>query len=358
MAENENSSRDDFAAAFDAATPTPEAAPAPVEVIATPEPIGESVEAREARVRDEKGRFAAKIGDKAHETPPKEVEAPKVEAKVTPPSEPTPTPEPVKADIPPPRSLAAPLREAWKKLDATEREYLLKREGEVTRVHSEAQQYRQVAEKYKEITSPYEPLFRAEGVDTMQGINNLMRATAVLATGAPQAKADLIANLIQRYGVDIQQLDARLSGQAMPQAQHQPTYSPEMIAQQAQEAVRRELAQYQQQAAQRTAAQQLEAFQATEPEFFDDLKEDMGKLLETGFAKDYNDAYAKAQLLNPVVARIVEQRRAAASSSGVHRAQAAASSVRGQPTAGGPAPSGGSTSDDVARAWAAVEGRR
>jgi hypothetical protein len=357
MAENENSSRDDFAAAFDAVEPTPEPAPAPVEVIATPEPIGESAEAKEARVRDEKGRFAPKIGDKAPEPTPKVVEAPKVEAKVTPPAEPTPTPEPVKADIPPPRSLAAPLREAWKKLDATEREYLLKREGETARVHSESQQYRQVAEKYKEIVTPYEPLFRAEGVDTMQGINNLMRATAVLATGAPQAKADLIANLIQRYGVDIQQLDARLSGQAMPQAQ-QPTYSPEMIAQQAQEAVRRELQQYQQQAAQKTAAQQLEAFQATEPEFFEDLKEDMGKLLETGFAKDYNDAYSKAQLLNPVVARIIEQRRAAASSSGVHRAQAAASSVRGQPTAGGPAPSGGSTSDDVARAWAAVEGRR
>ena len=354
MAENENSSKDDIAAAFDAVAPTPEPVAAP-DVVVAPEPIGESVEAKEARARDEKGRFASKIGDKEPE-PPKVVEAPKVEAKVTPPAEPPPTPEIPKPEMHAPKSLAAPLREAWKKLDATEREYLLKREGEVTRVHNEAQQHRQMAEKYREITAPYEPLFRAEDVDTLQGIGNLMRATAVLATGAPQAKADLIANLIQRYGVDIQQLDARLSGQAAPHAQ--PTYSPEMIAQQAQEAVRRELAQYQQQAAQRTAAQQLEAFQATDPEFFDDLKDDMSRLLETGFAKDYNDAYSKAQLLNPGVARVLEQRKAAASSSGVQRAQAAASSVRGQPTAGAPASSGGNTADDVAKAWAAVEGRR
>jgi hypothetical protein len=355
----DNDTRSDIAAAFDAVEKPAEAAPepAPVEVIATPEPIGETAEAKADRIRDEKGRFAPKIGEGLEKPTPKVVEPPKVEAKVAPPAEPTPTPEIPKAERLPPKSLPAPLREAWKKLDDVEKDYLLKREGETARVHSEAQQYRQVAEKYKEIVTPYEPLFRAEGVDTMQGINNLMRATAVLATGAPQAKADLIANLIQRYGVDIQQLDARLSGQAMPQAQ-QPAYDPGMVAREAAEAVRRELAQYQQQAAQRTAAEQLAAFEATEPEFFDDLRDDMSRLLETGFAKDYNDAYTKAQLLNPTVARVLEQRKAAAASSGVHRAQVAASSVRGQPTAGGPAPSGGTTADDIAKAWAAVEGRR
>ena len=73
MAENETSSKDDIAAAFDAATPTPEPVEAPPDVVVATEPIGETSEAKEARLRDEKGRFAAKIGESQKEPTPKVV---------------------------------------------------------------------------------------------------------------------------------------------------------------------------------------------------------------------------------------------------------------------------------------------
>jgi hypothetical protein len=354
MAENDSNPRDDVAAAYDAAvaateTPAPEVAPT---VVATPDPVGESAEAKEARIRDEKGRFATKIGDKA--SPPKVEEAPKVEVKDKAPAEPTPTPEAPKPERQVPRSLPAPLREAWKKLDDVERDYLIKREGEVVRITQESSQARQSHEKFKEAISPYEQLFRSEGVEPLQGISNLMRTTAALATGAPQTKASIVANIIKTYGVDIATLDALLSGATAPTPQ---AYDPGMVARQAQEAVRRELAQYQQESARKTAAQQLAAFEATEPEFFDDLRDDMSRLLESGFAKDYNDAYSKAQLLNPTVARVIDQRRAAANQGSTQRAREAASSIKAQPATGVESTADRGVYGAVEDAWNKAQGR-
>ena len=351
--------RADLEAAFDKVEQANTPAPEPVqESLAIPDaPIGDNSvdEVAAQKARDEKGRFS-KIGEKAPEPTPKVVEKP-VEQKVAPsPSAPPPTPEVALPKIAPPRSLKATTREGWQKLPREMQEDIAVWDRETLKTKSEAQQAMQMASTFKETIGPYEHLFRAEGVDPMTGINNLMRTTAALATGPQQTKAGIIANLIKTYGVDIQTLDSLLSGQGMPAQSAQPTYDPGLVARQAQEAVRRELQQYQQQSAQRTAQQQLEAFQATEPEFFDDLRDDMSRLLESGFAKDYNDAYSKAQLLNPTVARVVEQRKAAASVSGVQRAQAAASSVRGQPAVGVAASPERDRRGDLEDAWNKIHG--
>jgi hypothetical protein len=356
MDNEDTSRRADLEAAFDKveqAQATPEPAQ---EVIAVPDaPIGDKAtdDAASQKARDEKGRFAPKIGDKAPE-PPKEVAPVKVEAKPAAPSAPPPITEVAQPKIAPPRSLKATTREGWAKLPREMQEDIAVWDRETLKTKSEAAQAMQMASSFKEAISPYEHLFRAEGVEPMQGIGNLMRTTAALATGAPQTKASIVAGIIKTYGVDIATLDALLSGQAAPQAQ--PSYDPGMVARQAQEAVRQELAQYQQRAAQTTAASQLEAFEATEPEFFDDLRDDMARLLESGFAKDYNDAYSKAQLLNPTVARVVEQRKAAASANGVQRAQAAASSVRGQPAIGVAASPERDRRGDLEDAWNKIHG--
>ena len=357
MDDNDNSRRADLEAAFDKVEQA-QATPEPVqEVVATPDsPIGdkpeESAEAKKAR--DEKGRFAPKIGEKASE-PQKEVETVKVAEKPASPSAPPPTTEVTPPKIAPPRSLKATTREGWAKLPREMQEDIAVWDRETLKTKSEAAQAMQMASTFKETIAPFEHLFRAEGVEPLQGIGNLMRTTAALATGAPQTKASIVAGIIKTYGVDIATLDALLSGQAPSQPQ-QPAYDPGMVAREAQEAVKRELQQYQQRAAQTTAASQLEAFEATEPEFFDDLRDDMARLLESGFAKDYNDAYSKAQLLNPTVARVVEQRKAAASANGVQRAQAAASSVRGQPAVGIAASPERDRRGDLEDAWNKIHG--
>jgi hypothetical protein len=213
----------------------------------------------------------------------------------------------------------------------------------------------QFREQYQQHIGPFEQVFRQQGVEPLQGLNNIVRAAVPLYTGSAQDRVGVIAGLIRDFKVDIGMLDSALSGQAIPQ-QAQPAYDPGMIARQAQEAVKRELQQYQQQAAQRTAAEQLSAFEATEPEFFDDLRDDMSRLLESGFAKDYNDAYNKAQLLNPTVARVIEQRKAAASVNGAQRAQAAASSVKAQPAIGIAATQERDRRGDLEDAWNKIHG--
>jgi hypothetical protein len=350
--------RADLEAAFDkveqASAPTPE----PIqESVAIPDaPIGDKAEDEAAaqKARDDKGRFA-KIGDKSPESTPKVVEAKPVEAKVVTPAIPTPTPESTLPKIAPPRSLKATTREGWQKLPREMQEDIAVWDRETLKTKSEAAQAMQFREQYQQHIGPFEQVFRQQGVEPLQGLNNIVRAAVPLYTGSAQDRVGVIAGLIRDFKVDIGMLDSALSGQAIPQ-QAQPAYDPGMIARQAQEAVKRELQQYQQQAAQRTAAEQLSAFEATEPEFFDDLRDDMSRLLESGFAKDYNDAYNKAQLLNPTVARVIEQRKAAASVNGAQRAQAAASSVKAQPAIGIAATQERDRRGDLEDAWNKIHG--
>lgn len=354
--------RADLEAAFDKVAQASEPAPEPVqESLAIPDaPIGDKPvdDAAAQKARDEKGRFA-KIGEGPREPTPKvaekAAEKPVEQVKVEAPSAPTPTPEVAQPKISPPRSLRVTAREAWQKLPREMQEDIAVWDRETLKTKSEAAQAMQFREQYQQTIGPVEQVFRSRGVDPLQGMGSIVRDAIPLYVGSPQEKVSVIANAIKNFGIDIAMLDAALSGQAMPQSQ-QPAYDPGLVARQAQEAVRRELAQYQQQAAQKTAAQQLEAFQATEPEFFDDLKDDMARLLDSGFAKDYNDAYAKAQLLNPSVSRVLEQRKAAASSNGVQRAQAAASSVKAQPAIGiAPSPER-DRRGDLEDAWNRVHG--
>jgi hypothetical protein len=331
MAENDNT-RDDVAAAYDAAvaaTETPAPAPEvqPDVVVATPTPVGESDEAKAARLRDEKGRFATKIGDKS--PPPKVEEAPKAEAKPTAPSEPTPNPEASKPERQVPRSLPAPLREAWKKLDDVERDYLIKREGEVVRIHNESAQARQAAERLNnEIVTPYSQMFRSEGVEPIQGLKNLATAYATVMSGSPDQRVDVIARLIQAGKVDIALLDARLSGQgALPQqAYRQP--DPSQFRDPRLDALL-------EQQSQRTRQQAAEAVSEVEnEEFFDDLRDNMAKLLDAGLVTTAREAYDRAAMFHPGVARVMEQRRAAASIGSTQRAREAASSIKAQPATG------------------------
>src|SRR5512137_541347 len=95
--------RSDVAAAWDSVTKEAEAAPEPVAEVAVPAaPVGrpsEDTQATDTRARDEKGRFAAKIGDAPKEAKPpveEKVEAPAEPPKVEAKEEPKPPAEPPK----------------------------------------------------------------------------------------------------------------------------------------------------------------------------------------------------------------------------------------------------------------------
>lgn len=357
----ETSLKEDITAAFDKMeqeAPEPAAAPAPapepeqLSIVVPETPIGEPPEQPEAKDkdRDEKGRFVKQEAKPAE--PVKAPEQPKVEA----PKPAAPVPEkPPQKEVQAPKSMAAPLREAWKNLDQTARDYLLKREGEIARLNNETTEARKHYDAFRNTFQPFEPLFRAEGVDVLTGLGNLTRAVAVLATGNQDAKADLMANLIQRYGVDIQRLDSRLAGQAtqtqMPQYQ-QPSYTlpPDQFRDPRVDAM---LQQANARLEQQAAAQLSEV---ENNEFYEDVRDTMADILEVaskrGIDMGAEEAYNRAIALDPYVSKVIEQRKNAATAETTQRSMVAASSVRGQPTAAPNVSKQGQTlRDDIEAAW-------
>jgi hypothetical protein len=365
----ESSLKDDIAAAFDAAEPNKDGpvidAPAvkdtPQDSI-EPSPIGDKADADAAqRARDDKGRFA-KIGEQPalKVTPPKEGEVKPPEEKAPEAAKPVETAPPEVVKVKPPASWKPTAREGWDKVPADIQQEVIRRERETAIALQETAEARRTHEAFKQLTSPYQPLFQAEGVDPIQGVGNLLRTTAMLATGPQGTKAQIVAGIIRTYGVDLETLGALLQGQPAP-ASAQPTAPPRDPRVDQLLAEVNQAKQFKQQQLEQQAMSAIEQIQ--QEEFFNDVREDMADILEVaarrGLQMSAKDAYNRAIAIHPEVSRVLEQRRAAANSNGsTQRAMAASSSVKGSPTAAPIAPSGQSLQDDIAAAWDRVAGRK
>lgn len=349
MADNE-AGPDDVAADVAAAIEKLDKPPEPVAEVVASEPVGEVKEtAAEAKARDEKGRFA-KIGEGPKEPTPKEATPLKAEVKAEPPAAPPPNPEPVKPRFKAPSSLRPTSREAWDKVPPEVQEDIERVDREVRKVMQESAQARSFHERYqKEIYQPHEQVFRQEGVDPITGTASLVNTYATLRNpNTPhQIKAQTIANLIRMSGTPIDVLDATLSGQPAPQTSQQPAYDPAYIDRRAEQAAMAVIEKMKAQTYESQAQKAYEDFMADPPEFFEDVQADMEKLLRSGIATDYKDAYSKAADWNPSVKRVLEQRKAAANQGSTQRAVAAASSVKATPASVAPVITGGSIEDDV-----------
>ena len=85
-------------------------------------------------------------------------------------------------------------------------------ETEITRTLQETAQARQFAQAVQQTFSPYEGMARAQGMDAMGLAASAMQTVAVLQMGAPQQKAQALAQVIRAYGVDVNELAAALDG--------------------------------------------------------------------------------------------------------------------------------------------------
>lgn len=327
-------------------SPAPEAAPEPVEAAPeAPEAARETTAEKEARERDEKGRFAKKSTD------PIKVEAPKPEAKASPPAAPV-EPEvkpPVQADVRAPQSWKPAVREKFAGLPPEVQQEVVRVDREVMRTMQESAEARQFHQRFQQGVAPYESIFRGLGISSEQAIGTSLQTLAQLASGPPAVKAKVAAEIIKNYGIDIQMLDSELAGQAPPPGQAQPAIDPNQIIRQAREAMRAEMQQAQNSQFETKMRAEIESMKTLE--FFDDVREDMANIIEghakRGVVMTPRDAYNLAVWANPSTAEVMQQRQAAkvaANPQGsTQRARAAASSVRGTPAA----PPNGAQSDDL-----------
>lgn len=319
----QGSIRDTLAAAFDQQE-KPEAAPqTPVE---PPQGTPAQQPQTTGRERDESGRFAAKKEAPTETKPPEEkpAQAEQKQEVQTQGAEAAPV---EKA----PQSWTPAAREEWAKVPAAIRQQVVKREQEVSRLLNETAGVRKFYQEFEAALAPYKDMLSAPPV---QVVGNLLQTAAVLHRGSASDKAALVATIMKGYGVSPDAVADALEGKAQSTQQSQPQYRDprvdELLRRQQQEEQRA------QQATMTEAQGALQAFEATSPEFLEDVRDDMIVLLSTNRAKTYEEAYRKACAMSEEVGKILKQRQEQqrqTAQAATARARNAASSVRNEPAA-------------------------
>ena len=333
------------------AEPAPEAAPEPV-VEAAPESAETQIpetspSADSGRARDELGRFKPKDGEEASPEPtpgPAKVEAKGKATGAAPSTAPVAEPaKPVEAapSVKAPQSWKPAAREAFAKAPPEVQAEVARRESEITRALQETAQAREFAQRVSHTLAPYETIARANGMDAMSFAGNVLQTAAVLQMGAPQQKAQALAQVIKSYGVDVNMLAEALDATPVPQT-GQPSYSQPMNIQ---AEVQRVLSAQMEQMKAQKAEGDVRAFVESKPEFLNDVWGDMQAILAaagqsqnpTLRSMTLEQAYNRACRMNEDVFSIIQQREAAKAAktaqAATERARAAASSVRSQPSA-------------------------
>ena len=324
--------------AFESGSETPEA-----EVVEREQPATDVVEHEpasgetQARARDEQGRFASKA-----------TEAPEPAPQVEQPAAPTRNPF---SSWKPDAQQALMKAERGEALTPEELKLLRveaeRRESDFHRGVSEFKSHSERAKAYDQAIAPYQQHLQKLGVDAPTAINALMRADVTLRTSDPATKAQYFAQLAREYGIDLSQVQNQQPLDPQTQFLHQQLNE----LRQQQQLWQNQLQQQEQMRVQ----QELQQFATADRKHFDAVRNDMADLLETGKAKDLQEAYDMAVWMRPDVRQtLIEQQLADAQSKALAQAQAqraktAAVSVKGSsPIGAGGQPVNGSLRDIIA----------
>jgi hypothetical protein len=296
---------------------------APVEAKSEPvvvaEPAAET--AAEARARDDKGRFAPKA-----ETPEAPVvEVPVVEAVVTPEVQAQPV---VERKVPNTWRKEAAAR--WADIPDDIKDEILKRENDARQGIQSYKSDAELARNFKEASKPFERTFQQLGVNPVQAYQYLLNADAKLRYSQPQEKARYFSELAREYGIDLQQV---VQLPPVPPEYQQMQQELNQLRQR-QEAWEREQSQ--------TLVSEIERF-AEAHEHLEAVRGRMSALLNSGAAKDLQDAYDQACWADPEIRasllhkQVSEAQKTAEQQALLKRQQAAAVSVKGSSPASGSA---------------------
>lgn len=310
-------------------------------------PTGTEQQADTGRARDPSGRFAPKANDQqvpADQQPDAQNDPLKAQAAAAagqPPAQQAQQPaQAVKA----PASWTPEARETWAQMRPEHQQEVMRREREITTTLQQTADVRRFAGEFERVIQPFMGFIAAENSTPLQAVHNMMQTAAVYRIGTAQQKAEMTASLIKNFGVDIEMLDSLLAGQQAPQ-RSAPQHDVQQAVQQALAPFMQQIQsqrQQQEQLVTREANTELETF-ASNPdnEFFNDVRHDMADLMQLaaqrGQVLSLSDAYRRATLAHPQIAKVLEgrQRNAAAAqqTAAAQRARNAAASI---PNSGAP----------------------
>lgn len=277
----------------------PEAEP---EATPTPEP---EPEAKAEPARDESGQFA-----KAEE----KTEPPKAEAPASTPEAQEKAPEAKR----PPSGWTAQAKALFDTLPPEIQDEVIRNDDNFHKGISEYKQDRQLRQAMEQVVSPYLPMIQRSGKQPLQHISGLLQFQYELETNPQQT----IANLVQHFGIDPSGISQQQ--QADPQVSNLQRELAQM---------KQMLQQGQQQTQQQTLTQaqsEIQSF-ANDPKniYFENVRDDMALLLNSGRAKTLSDAYAQACNLNDGVRSAIQaQQLRSAEQKRIEEAKAKAANAR------------------------------
>ena len=275
----------------------------------------------------------------------------------------------VEADIPDvenadpvPVSLPAAAREEWGKVPKAVKEAVMQREKDFAVGIQRYAENAKRAQQMDQALAPYAQYFAMNQQSPSQGIKQVLSTAANLQMGSPQQRAQTVAKMINDFGVDVPLLDKILTGTATeqresgvdPRIQQQIDAAIAPFRQREQQFLQAQQEQQRREAAE--AGQTVNQF-GDDPknEFYRDVRGDMADILDMaanrGRQMTMKEAYDKACMLNPEIARIIQSRQ---TQQQLTKKKQAAVSVRGNPGGTGEVFSSGSISDDLNAAWDSV----
>lgn len=242
----------------------------------------------------------------------------------------------------PPQSWKAAEKAKWGELDIGVRQEVMRRERQVTQVLNESAQARGFVNEFVQTVQPYMARIQAIGHQPLQAVNELLKADYILSSAPAPQRAKFMAQLIQDYAIDIQQLDAALSGQTSTVDPTQAKLDElleqrlaplnQFIQTQRQQA---EAVAEQNRASALTEVQKMAADTENYP-YFAQVRESMADWIEFAQKKnmhiDLKTAYNKAVMSDPELSRLVAtQQQATVQAAQAQRARNASVSVSGAP---------------------------
>jgi hypothetical protein len=318
------------------------------ETTEAPEPAPSLRESLEEAFEKDSGEEKSESTESASPPPsaeaPATVPTPEQPAPVEPAGDPKAAPAPT--ELKPPSQWKPEVREHWNKLPRAVQEEIHRREADGMRLIGSVGPKIRIADEVSGHIAPFAERLSQNGVSPSAFLGDVFSTVKNLAAGTPEQKAEVVANIVQSYGVDLRTLDAVLTRRISTppevlQARHQVARANMVLQQNAKQG---------EQLVQQQADGVVQQF-AADPkhEFLDDVRHLMADLVESGRVNNLEDAYSAAVWAYPETRKILLQReaqqRATAKNSRAVAARRASSSVSGTPSMpGGANPANGSAS--------------
>jgi len=254
-----------------------------------------------------------------------------------------------------PRSWKGDSKKVWDQLPLNVRQEVTRRETEISRGLNETALERKQLNEVKGTLAPHmERIQNMYGGNPVHAINNLLHIEQKLFTGSTQDKAQIVANMISRFGIDVSTLDNILSNTLNPSPEAKQQSEIDRLLEQRLAPFNQFMQQQQmskQQQLQQESAKAAESIVAMEDDpnfpYFNEVRDDMADIIEInskrGVSISLSEAYNKAVRMNDGTMGSLQAREqsqsathtALAAHQAAQRAKGAALSVSGNPTGSG-----------------------